>query len=176
MPKARLFWPLLLSVFLTDCATKIAAVSHLVPYRSVPVVGEVVQFTLAYNPGAAMGLTLGAGTESRVVLTLVPALALLVLLTLYRRAPATHYQLVIGLALLAGGAAGNLWDRLRGSPGVVDFIDVGFGNWRFWTFNLADASITTGAVLLAWYYSRALREREARQTLGTTGSGDIAGD
>ena len=53
-----------------------------------------------------------------------------------------------GLALIASGALGNLIDRLRSPRGVVDFIDVGIGDVRFWTFNIADVGITCGAILL----------------------------
>ena len=59
-PKSRRFWPLFAVVLLTDCATKRAAELHLVPAH-VPheFLGEVVRLTLAYNPGAAMSLSLG---------------------------------------------------------------------------------------------------------------------
>jgi signal peptidase II len=59
------------------------------------------------------------------------------------------------------GAAGNLLDRLRSARGVIDFIDVGIGSLRFWTFNIADACLTTGAVLLALALWRPLRPRGA---------------
>jgi signal peptidase II len=55
---------------------------------------------------------------------------------------------VIGVALVAGGALGNLVDRVRSSAGVVDFIDVGVADVRFWTFNVADVGISIGAILL----------------------------
>ena len=55
---------------------------------------------------------------------------------------------MVGVALVTGGALGNLLDRLRSSAGVVDFIDVGVRNVRFWTFNVADMGITIGALLL----------------------------
>jgi len=54
----------------------------------------------------------------------------------------------IALALIAAGALGNLLDRLRSARGVVDFIDVGIGDTRFWTFNVADSGVTMGALLL----------------------------
>ena len=60
-----------------------------------------------------------------------------------------------GLALIASGALGNLLDRLRSPRGVVDFIDVGIGDLRFWTFNVADVGITCGAVLLVLALQRA---------------------
>jgi signal peptidase II len=53
------------------------------------------------------------------------------------------------LGLACGGAIGNLIDRIRFPRGVVDFIDVGVGSHRFWIFNVADAGITLGAIVLA---------------------------
>jgi signal peptidase II len=56
----------------------------------------------------------------------------------------------LALALASGGATGNLIDRIREPRGVVDFIDIGVGTVRFWTFNVADSAVTIGALLLAW--------------------------
>lgn len=147
MTKAKVFWPLLLGLLLADCGTKQIAESRLPLHTPHEVVGEVVRFTLAYNRGAAFGIDVGP--SSRVVFTVLTIVALGVLLTLYRSTPADRRVQLAALALIAGGALGNLYDRLRGSAGVVDFIDVGVGGARFWTFNLADAGITVGAVLLA---------------------------
>ncbi|HEX6105782.1 MAG TPA: signal peptidase II [Gemmatimonadales bacterium] len=146
-PKARRFWPLFALVLLTDCATKRAAEFHLVPAQ-VPheFLGEVVRLTLAYNPGAAMSLSLGA--HSRVGFSLLALAALVVMAHLYRRTAPGDRQAAAGLALIAAGAAGNLIDRIRSARGVVDFIDVGFGNLRFWTFNIADVAILLGTVVL----------------------------
>jgi len=74
--------------------------------------------------------------------------ALIVLGVLYHRTRPADRLRVIGVALVAGGALGNLIDRVRSSAGVVDFIDVGVSNVRFWTFNVADMGITIGAILL----------------------------
>lgn len=146
-PKARRFWPLFALVLLTDCATKRAAELHLGPAQ-VPheFFGEVVRLTLAYNPGAAMSLSLGA--HSRVGFSLLAVAALLVMAHLYRRTAPGDRQAAAGLALIAAGAVGNLLDRLRSARGVVDFIDIGLGGWRFWTFNVADMAILVGAVVL----------------------------
>jgi signal peptidase II len=154
-PKARRFWPLFLLVLLSDCATKRAAEARLVPAH-VPheFLGELVRFTLAYNPGAAMSLSLGA--HSRLGFSLLAVAALAVLALLYRRAAPTDLRAAAGLALVASGALGNLLDRVRSARGVVDFIDVGFGGWRFWTFNLADMAIIAGAVLLVAALQRSL--------------------
>ena len=55
----------------------------------------------------------------------------------------------VAVALVCGGAIGNLADRLRWTEGVVDFIDVGVGSYRFWIFNVADVGVTLGAIALA---------------------------
>jgi signal peptidase II len=137
-PKARRFWPLFLLLLLADCATKRAAETHLVPAH-VPheLFGELVRLTLAYNPGAAMSISLGA--HSRLGFSMLALGALAILGYMYRRTAAADGLAAAGLALL---------DRLRSPRGVVDFIDVGIGDLRFWTFNVADVGITCGAVLL----------------------------
>ena len=147
MRKARWFWPLALTLLVADCASKRLVESRLAVGESHPLVGNVVRFTLSYNTNAAMGIQLG-GNERRLVLFLLTIAALGVLAFLYRRTLASERLRVIGVALVTGGALGNLLDRLRSSAGVVDFIDVGVRNVRFWTFNVADMGITVGALLL----------------------------
>lgn len=145
--KARWFWPLALALLVADCASKRAVESHLTVGEPRPLVGDVVRFTLSYNTNAAMGFQLG-GQARRLVLSMLTIAALVVLGALYHRTRPSDRARVIGVALVAGGALGNLLDRLRSSAGVVDFIDVGVKNVRFWTFNVADMGITIGAVLL----------------------------
>jgi signal peptidase II len=150
--KARVFWPLLFLLVLSDCATKRWAESHLTEYAPEPAVGEVVRWTLAYNTSAAMGITLGAA--SRPVLILATLVALVALTRFYRSAGSGEIGIAAATALVAGGAVGNLIDRVRWSGGVVDFIDVGVGASRFWIFNVADVGVTGGAALLAWLLLR----------------------
>ena len=146
--KATVFWPTLIIVYALDFITKRLVVSSLSPaYVPHRIIGDYVRFTLAYNRDAAMGLSLG--DYSRAGFTITAAAVLVVLFALYRRTPANSLASVIALAMIAGGALGNLTDRIRSSLGVVDFIDVGVGSTRFWTFNVADAAVTCGAVLLA---------------------------
>ena len=146
--KAKSFWPLLMLLVLADCGTKRLAEEHLAP-QHVPhdVIGDVLRFTLAYNPGAAFSFSLGE--YSRVWFTILALLVLGVLAHIYRTTSAHDRIQAIALALIAGGAIGNVLDRIRSSRGVVDFIDIGIGSYRFWTFNIADVGVTTGAVLLA---------------------------
>jgi signal peptidase II len=107
----------------------------------------VLRFTLVYNPGAAFGLHLGP--YSRVIFTALTVVALFILGRLYRAtAPGDQWR-TVALALVCGGAVGNLLDRLRSDLGVVDFLDVGVGDMRWPTFNVADMAVSCGAVLLA---------------------------
>ena len=150
--KAKAFWPLLFLLVLADCTTKRLAEQHLAPeHVPHPVVGDVVRFTLAYNTGAAFSVSLGE--HSRVGFSLLALGVLAVLASIYRTTPPKDRVQATALALVAGGAIGNVMDRFR-SPGgtyrgVVDFIDIGVGGWRFYTFNLADVGVTCGAILLA---------------------------
>jgi signal peptidase II len=147
--KAATFWPIAIGILLTDCGTKRLAVEHLMPpYMPHDVLGAVVRFTLAFNPGAAFSMSLGSA--SRWGFTALAVLALTALALVYRAAGRDDVVQAIAIALITGGALGNLADRLRSARGVVDFIDIGFGDWRFWTFNVADMGVTCGAALLAW--------------------------
>jgi signal peptidase II len=129
----------------------------------LPVLGDVLRFTLAYNPGAAFSMSLGQ--HSRWIFGGFAVIALVVLWRLYRMtgagARAGDRLRIMALGLAFGGAAGNLIDRFRSPQGVVDFIDIGLGDVRFWTFNLADSAVTIGAVVLAWSLSREERETAA---------------
>jgi len=93
-------------------------------------------------------------------------IALIVLGSMVRSTrPGDRFRL-LALALVCGGAAGNLIDRIRSAQGVVDFLDIGVGGWRWPTFNVADSAITVGAIALAlslWQEGRAhQRAKEAQ--------------
>ena len=152
-----LFWPILLAVVASDVVTKWLAVETLQPI-AIPreVIGEYVRFTLVYNPGAAFGLNVG--DHSRWVFTALTIGALLILGKLYLSTQRGDRTRVLALALVCGGALGNLIDRLRHKSGVVDFLDLGFGDARWPTFNIADMAVSSGAFLLAivlWAEDRA---------------------
>ncbi len=144
----RVFWTTAVLVVFLDIITKMLAARDLVP-QHVPhqIVGDVVRFTLAYNPGAAFSMSLG--DYSRYIFGAFALIALLILWRLYRSSAPGDVARVLALALAWGGAAGNLLDRIRSPMGVIDFIDVGVGEVRFWTFNVADSAVTVGAILLA---------------------------
>lgn len=152
-PKARWFWPVLAVLVLTDCSTKELVRAELVgnpgPHS---ILGEWLRLTLAYNPDAALNLSFGGA--SRFVLSTIALGAIGALLVLYRKTAPDASLRAAALALLAGGAMGNLLDRLRSPRGVIDFIDIGIGDSRFWTFNVADIGVTIGALLLAVVFWR----------------------
>jgi signal peptidase II len=145
--KAWVFWSLFLVVFFTDCTTKEAAVDGLSP-PGMPhdILGDVIRLTLTYNHGAAMGLPIGGVTTT--VLGLLSIIGALAVLFWYSRIPQGEKLIAAALALVFAGALGNGWERLLLTRGVVDFIDVGWGTHRFYTFNVADIGITVGAALL----------------------------
>ena len=147
--RAPIFWPVLVTVVLSDIVTKWIAVRDLYP-RGVPreVFGEVVRLTLVYNRGAAFGLHLGE--YSRWIFLVLTIAALVILAQLYRATPARDIARILAISLVSGGAIGNLIDRVRGPQGVVDFIDIGIGDMRWPTFNVADMAVSIGAFLLAW--------------------------
>jgi signal peptidase II len=83
---------------------------------------------------------------------------------MYRQTTPGDRWLAIGLGLVAGGAIGNLLDRIRSERGVVDFIDIGVGSHRFWIFNVADMGVVIGAGLLAFLLWR--RDRNLTEPTG----------
>lgn len=151
----RLFWSVALAVVAADLATKLVAAA-LLPGRPVYLVGDYAVFRLVYNEGAAFGINFGPW--SRWIFFALACAALVVLGAMVRAARSGDRLRLTALALVCGGAAGNLIDRVRSSRGVVDFIEVGIGPHRFPTFNVADSCITIGAVALAlslWLEGRA---------------------
>ena len=145
----RVFWTAVVIVIVLDVITKALAVRYLTPQHVPhPIIGEFVRFTLAFNPGAAFSMSLG--DNSRYIFGAFAVVALYILWRLYRTSVPGDTMRVLALGLACGGAAGNLIDRFRGARGVVDFIDVGVGDVRFWTFNVADSAVTVGAIVLAF--------------------------
>jgi len=160
----RLFWATAAAIVVSDFVTKLLAEGLLARRLPLSVIGEWVQLRLVYNEGAAFGLDLGE--YSRWIFFSLAILALIVLGSMVRSTrPGDRFRLV-ALALVCGGAAGNLIDRIRSTQGVVDFVDIGVGAWRWPTFNVADSAITVGAIALAlslWQEGREQQQaKEAR--------------
>ena len=118
------------------------------------VLGDFFRLTLSFNTNAAFGMSVLGG--SRWIYVGLTAVIVVTLWSMYREAQPSDRWQAIALGLIVGGAVGNVVDRLRWTGGVVDFIDVGIGVHRFWTFNIADSGISVGAtmmVLLFIYHS-----------------------
>lgn len=134
-------------VLILDIATKRWAMAVLHD-GSMDLFGGIIPLTLAYNRGAAFGLSLGNDPRWFFIPVTVIALGLLATLLL-RTDPRDRFRL-LALSLVFAGAMGNLIDRVRWTQGVVDFIgpiNLGFMDWPI--FNVADMAISCGAVALA---------------------------
>ena len=145
--KGALFFGVVSSVVAVDYFTKLLIQRLLTPYQQVEVVGEYVRLTYIYNPGAAFGIHLGP--YSRIIFLLLSLAALLALAGMYWVTPARDSNRLGAIALICGGAIGNLLDRIRSEHGVVDFMDIGVASIRWPVFNVADIAVTTGAIFLA---------------------------
>ena len=175
----RVFWIAAVSVVVLDVITKQLAERLLTPHLPVRVLGGFGRLTLVYNKGAAFSMSLGE-EYNRYIFGTFALLALVILWRLARQSRGDRLK-TLALGLAWGGAAGNLIDRVRGDQGVVDFIDIGVGTVRFWTFNVADSAVTIGAVLLAivlWGEDReAARRKRARAGVEReTGTADKLGE
>lgn len=136
-------------VLFVDQLTKAWVRASMTLNETIPIVGDMVRLTYIHNEGAAFGLSIGAHS-SRVFLVLATVASVLVLYLLLT-APRNERLQRVALALILGGAIGNIIDRIRWSM-VVDFIQVGIAGHYWPIFNVADSAVTIGAVLLAWTY------------------------
>jgi signal peptidase II len=141
-----IFWAAALVVIALDLITKIAAEATLLRTPGIAVLGDWFQLRLVYNQGAAFGLHLGP--YSRWIFLTVAIVAVFVLRRMSQTSPPGDSFRQLALGLVAGGAAGNLIDRIRSERGVVDFLDVGVGALRWPTFNVADIAVSCGAIAL----------------------------
>ena len=136
-------------VFVIDQVTKFWFDNNLQMYERITVIPQVLDWTLAYNTGAAFSFLAGASGWQRWLFTLIAVVVSVVLVVWLKRLKPDETWLAVGLALVLGGALGNLVDRVIFGH-VVDFILVHWqSSWYFPAFNIADSAITVGAVLLA---------------------------
>lgn len=135
-------------VLALDQVAKAVVEAELVPGEDVGVLGPV-ELTLSHNTGIAFGLASGGGA----LLVALPLLALVAIGVVFSRDP-TRRGMWIAVGLLAGGALGNLVDRVR-TDAVTDYVQI--GAWP--AFNLADVAVTAGVLLFVLSY---LREKEAK--------------
>ena len=137
------------AIFVLDRFTK-AWVTENIPLGTArPVVADYVRIVHAQNTGAAFGLL----PERTTLLSVLSVVAVLAIVYYYRQIASTSWLVSATLGMQLGGAFGNLLDRVTQGY-VVDFVDVGVGDVRFWAFNVADSSIVVGIIVVTaalWY-------------------------
>ena len=146
-----------LAVFVADRITKTWVVENIPVGTARPIAGDYIRIVHAQNTGAAFGLL----PERTTLLSILSVVAVLAIVYYYRQIASSSWIVSATLGMQLGGASGNLLDRVAQGY-VVDFVDVGVGDIRFWAFNVADSSIVVGIVLVTaalW-----LEERRASAT------------
>jgi signal peptidase II len=161
----RLYWGAILTILALDIITKQLAETHLHPSAGRSVFGDWFQLRLVYNPGAAFGLHLGP--YSRWIFLAIAVAVVVLLFQYHRTAERGDWFRQLALGLVTGGAIGNVIDRIRSSQGVVDFLDLGVGAWRWPTFNVADMAVSCGAIAFAISLWREDARREALREADT---------
>lgn len=136
-------------VFVLDQLSKAFFQAELSMYQQIVVIPDLFSWTLAYNTGAAFSFLADSSGWQRWLFALIAIVVSAILVVWLKRLKKGETWLAIALALVLGGALGNLYDRMVLGH-VVDFILVHWQNrWYFPAFNLADSAITVGAVMLA---------------------------
>src|SRR5213592_4240574 len=139
-------------IFTLDRISKMGVDQNIPLHEGRTVVGEYVRIVHTQNTGAAFGLL----PERTTLLSVLSVVAVLAIVYYYRRIASNSALVSATLGMQLGGAFGNLLDRVTQGY-VVDFVDVGLGDIRFWAFNVADSSIVVGIFLVTvalWYEER----------------------
>jgi signal peptidase II len=134
-------------VIALDQWTKHIVLTELEPLVRHPVIDGLLSWTLAFNTGAAFSFLANGDGWQRWMFSGLAVIVSVVLLVWLRRTPRSDWRNAAPLALIIGGALGNLIDRVRFGR-VTDFIEAYWQDWSFPAFNVADSSICIGAVLL----------------------------
>ena len=137
-----------ITIVIVDQITKAIVRQKLPLYSSTTVIPGFVDFTHVPNSGTAFGLLQTVNFPFKTVLIAMVAATAMVSVGLYAASLARHQLAArIGLALIIGGAAGNLIDRVV-TGSVVDFVDVDWRHGHFWVFNIADSAISVGVTVM----------------------------
>ena len=133
-----------LSKLFVDANFGVASV-HPVPggTQPTPIIGDLVRIAKSYNSGGIFGLF----GNSAIVLALSSTIVIAFIVVYQAREGVRSWLLTLALGLLLGGAVGNFIDRVRLGY-VIDFVDMGIGDLRFYTFNVADSAISTALFIL----------------------------
>jgi len=146
-PNAQIWLIVSIIVIVLDQVTKYIAIGALEPYAPHAVIPGFLNWTLAFNSGAAFSFLNNAGGWQRWLFSALAIAVCFVLTVWLRRLGRGEWRTALPLALVIGGALGNLIDRVRFGH-VTDFIEVYYRQWSWPAFNVADSAISVGAVLL----------------------------
>ena len=135
------------AVIALDQASKLWIEGSFEPYQRVALINGFFDLTLAYNTGAAFSFLADAGGWQRWFFTLLSSLIAVLLVVWLKRLPAGDRLNAAALALIIGGAVGNLIDRLAHGH-VIDFLLLYYRQWYWPAFNVADSAISIGVVLM----------------------------
>jgi len=137
-----------LAIVVLDQIVKAIVRRQIALNESITVIPGFFDLTRVHNTGTAFGFMNATDFPFKTVILACVAIGALAALAMYAATlPANQWLARIGLALILGGAAGNLIDRITEGY-VVDFVDLYWSGWHFWAFNVADASITVGVALM----------------------------
>ncbi|WP_350571393.1 signal peptidase II [Pseudomonas sp. H26/SER47-MNA-CIBAN-0231] len=158
----RLSWLWLsLLVLVIDQASKFYFESKLEMFQQIVIIPDLFSWTLAYNTGAAFSFLADSSGWQRWLFALIAIVVSAVLVVWLKRLGRNDTWLAVALALVLGGALGNLYDRVALGH-VIDFILVHWQNrWYFPAFNIADSAITVGAIMLALDMFKSKKTEEA---------------
>ena len=138
-------------IIIADQITKAVVLAKMALYQSITVIPGFFSLTHIHNPGGAFGFMAQQNSTVRIGIFIVASLAAIVLIFIfYRQIPRTHRLLSAGLALIFGGAIGNLVDRFRFGK-VVDFLDFYVGDMHWPAFNVADSAICIGVAIFLFH-------------------------
>lgn len=141
-----MFYIITILTILLDQLSKYAVSSYINLYERITVIDNFFFLTFVNNKGAAWSMLEG----KTLFLVAFSSVMCLVIFVLYFKNKKTVFK--IPLSLILGGAVGNLIDRILRPEGVIDFIELHFGNYVYPVFNLADCFIVCGAILFAILY------------------------
>ncbi len=135
-------------IIVLDQITKVIANTYMALHETIEL-APFINLTLAYNEGAAFSFLSDAGGWQRWFFTVLAVTVSAVLVVWLRRLPPSEKFVAVALALILGGAIGNVIDRVYLGY-VIDFIDVYYAQAHWPAFNVADSAISVGAVMLIW--------------------------
>ena len=144
----RFEWILVAILVIADQITKALVRRSVELHESIPLIPDLLALTRVHNTGAAFGMVNSMDFAGKTLLLTVVASAALAGVAWYALSiPASERLARLGVACILGGAIGNLIDRAT-SGYVLDFVDASWQGWHFWAFNVADAAISIGVILM----------------------------